>query len=390
MKKQNIKRTAVVLLSAVLMTTPINGDGSTDTTVQSYEDRLAYTDIKQKEALAELERIRNEQSGVWYELVQYDELININEQKKKLAEEQLASLEKQIKEKTEEILSKTSSIEKQEDVFLKRMVSNYMEGETSYLEILLDAENLYDLLARFERINAIRESDSAIIQRLNQERDALDAAKETLKKAEELQKTTIQDLEAAINDTKAMYAAKNQILSELQTNEAEEQAVYEYFRQQEDILNAELEVYLAELQKKQQTVYVGGSMAWPLDPTASYWYSSEFGWRMLWGEPDNHRGIDIACAQNTRILAANSGTVLISEWHWSYGNYVLIDHGGGIATLYAHMTSRAVSAGETVSTGQLIGYVGETGNAKGFHLHFEVRKNGELQQPRDYIVGPNG
>jgi len=390
MKRNHVKGTAILLLAAILLTQPICGDGSTDATVQSYEDRLAYASEKQEAALAELERIRNEQAGAQYELMQYDELININEQKKKLAEEQLVSLEKQIREKEQEIVDTTARIEAQEDAFLKRMASNYMEGELSYLELLLKSESIVDFLTRLDRINAIKESDKAIIDQLNKDKKILSEAKVILENALELQESTIQDLNAAISDTEAMYTAKQTLLAELQSNEAEEKAVYDYYRQLEDDLNAELESYLAELQRKQQMVYVGGSLAWPLDPTAPYWYSSEFGWRMLWGEPDNHRGIDIACAQNTKILAANGGTVLISEYHSSYGNYVLIDHGGGMATLYAHMTSRAAVPGETVEAGQVIGYVGETGNAKGHHLHFEVRKDGVLQNPRDYISGPNG
>lgn len=388
--KNKIRWGTLILASALVLTAPIFSDGATDATVQSYEDRLAYATQKQQAALEELERLRNEQAGVWYELTKYDELITITEQKKVLAEEQLDSIELQIKEKEQEIVDTTGRIESQEDAFLKRMVSNYMEGDVGTLELLFNAENLVDFLARIDRINAVKESDRAIIDQLNEDRNSLDAAKTTLEDAKTLQSKTIKDFEAAIKDTKGIYEAKQYLIEELQNNEAEAKASYEYFSQLEKELNAELENYLAELQKKQQSVYVGGSLAWPLDPTAPYWYSSEFGYRILWGQPDNHLGIDIACNQNTKILAANGGTVLKSEWHWSYGNYVLIDHGGGMATLYAHMTSRAVSAGQTVSLGDVIGYVGMTGSASGHHLHFEVRKNGAVQQPRDYIVGPNG
>jgi len=388
--KNKIRWGTLILASALVLTAPIFSDGATDATVQSYEDRLAYATQKQQAALEELERLRNEQAGVWYELTKYDELITITEQKKVLAEEQLDSIELQIKEKEQEIVDTTGRIESQEDAFLKRMVSNYMEGDVGTLELLFNAENLVDFLARIDRINAVKESDRAIIDQLNEDRNSLDAAKTTLEDAKTLQSKTIKDFEAAIKDTKGIYEAKQYLIEELQNNEAEAKASYEYFSQLERELNAELENYLAELQKKQQSVYVGGSLAWPLDPTAPYWYSSEFGYRILWGQPDNHLGLDIACNQNTKILAANGGTVLKSEWHWSYGNYVLIDHGGGMATLYAHMTSRAVSAGQTVSLGDVIGYVGMTGSASGHHLHFEVRKNGAVQQPRDYIVGPNG
>ncbi len=389
MKKFRIKAVSLLLAASLLAATPIFGDQTTDATVQSYEDRLGYVAGKLEEALGELDRLRNEEANAWEELAQYDRLITLTEQKKALAEEQLGAIEQQIAEKEQEISDASHRIEVQEDAFLKRMASDYMEGNTGFLDILLNAKNLVDFLARIDRIRAIRESDKALIRDLNQSKAELVLAEEALQSAKTLQLETVRDLESAIGDTKSLYAAKEARLVELQSNEADAQALYEYYSQLDRELNAELEKYLAELQKKQQSVYIGGTLAWPLDPTAYYRYSSEFGWRILNGQPDYHLGLDIACAQNTKILAANGGTVLVSTDHWSYGNYVLIDHGGGMATLYAHMTSRAVSAGETVAAGQVIGYVGNTGNSYGHHLHFEVRENGQVQQPRNYISGPN-
>ena len=131
--------------------------------------------------------------------------------------------------------------------------------------------------------------------------------------------------------------------------------------------------------------YVGGSASWVLEYGTPYTVSSEWGKRELYGVYDYHLGIDLACAAGTMIHAYNAGTVLISEYHYSYGNYVLIDHGGGLQTLYAHMSERAVSAGDWVESGEIIGYVGMTGTAYGYHLHFEVRENGEVQNPRNYF-----
>ncbi|MBR4959490.1 MAG: M23 family metallopeptidase, partial [Clostridia bacterium] len=101
-----------------------------------------------------------------------------------------------------------------------------------------------------------------------------------------------------------------------------------------------------------------------------------------------HLGIDLACAANTAIYASNAGKVLESAYHYSYGHYVLIDHGGGKATLYAHMNERWVSAGDKVTKGQQIGLVGTTGSSSGNHLHFEVREGGSVQNPRNYINLP--
>ena len=142
------------------------------------------------------------------------------------------------------------------------------------------------------------------------------------------------------------------------------------------------------MQAKQQSTYVGGTLEWPLPLDVYYQVSSEYGWRTLWGVQDFHLGLDLACACNTNVYAANAGTVLKSEYHYSYGNYVLIDHGGGISTLYAHMNERWVSAGDTVTALQQIGKVGTTGSSSGYHLHFEVRENGSTTDPRGYINLP--
>ena len=134
--------------------------------------------------------------------------------------------------------------------------------------------------------------------------------------------------------------------------------------------------------------YTGGLMEWPLESGVSYYVSSEYGWRTLYGVEDFHLAIDLACDSGTNVLAAAGGTVLRSEYHASYGNYVLLDHGNGLSTLYAHMSANNVSVGQSVSAGQLIGWVGLTGNTFGYHLHFETRENGSTVNPRNYIALP--
>ena len=134
--------------------------------------------------------------------------------------------------------------------------------------------------------------------------------------------------------------------------------------------------------------YTGGLMSWPLEAGVSYYVSSEYGWRSIYGVEDFHLAIDLACDNGTTVMAAAGGTVLRSEYHASYGNYVLIDHGNGLSTLYAHMSANNVSVGENVAEGETIGWVGLTGNTFGYHLHFETRENGSTVNPRNYIALP--
>ena len=126
-----------------------------------------------------------------------------------------------------------------------------------------------------------------------------------------------------------------------------------------------------------------GELCWPL-PGHTY-ISCNFGDDDAYGN-SGHRGTDIPAPEGTPILAAHSGTVIISGWNNSYGNQVLLDNGAGLSTRYAHMTQTAVAAGEAVTAGQVIGYVGNTGDSTGFHLHFEVMQNGVRVNPLDAVT----
>ncbi|MGN1347005.1 MAG: murein hydrolase activator EnvC family protein [Eubacteriales bacterium] len=396
MKKRTFKAVSafMVFTLAFLMLTgmpTMAGDGLTDATVQSYEDQLASYKQKQEQALQELEAIRESQSEAWMEIGKYDELLNYNMEMKNLASGQLDSLAVQIEEKKQSIEDTAAAIETQEQAFLDRMVATYMEEEADYIELLLGSEDIVDFLTKMERVNAILEYDRRIVDNLSENKVTLEAEKEALDYAEEIQKQRVADYEAAIAQNQQIYDAKLEYLNSLVSDENSLVNEYSYYKQLEDEKNAELENYLAELAEQQRQIqvsYVGGSLWWPLESGVYYQISSYFGWRDLYGMQDFHRGVDLACANGTTVYAANSGTVLNSEYHYSYGNYVLIDHGGGISTLYAHMSSCAVTAGETVAAGQTIGWVGLTGNTSGYHLHFEVRENGTIVDPCSYLVFP--
>ena len=115
--------------------------------------------------------------------------------------------------------------------------------------------------------------------------------------------------------------------------------------------------------------------------------SSYFGWRTspLTGKPEYHNGVDIPAAYGSAIYAADGGTVLISERHYSYGNYIVIDHGNGLSTLYAHNTKNLVKVGDVVDKGQQIATCGSTGDSSGNHCHFSVRVDGSPVNPMNYI-----
>ena len=395
MKKFKLKIMSAIIIGSAIVgicyptQITVAADGElTDATVQSYEDQIADIQRKKDQALDELASIQTDKSNTWSTITELDKVIEYNNQMKTLAEGQMDELDKSISQKNADIEDKENKIEKQENAFLQRMVDVYMDENSDYIEILLGSESLIDFLTKLDYVNAVFDYDADVITELKANKEALEADKVALDDQLEIQQLRVADYENAIQENQAAYEDKLNYMTNLEENEADWIETYNYNKELEEQLNSELENYLAELQKKSQSVYIGGDVGWPLDANASYYVSSEQGWRDLYGVQDYHLGIDLACANGTDVFAANGGTVLKSEMHWSYGNYVLIDHGGGISTLYAHMSDRLVSAGDTVSAGQIIGHVGLTGNTFGYHLHFEVRENGTVVNPRNYLVFP--
>ena len=388
MKRKTLLKLTAALLVLCIITLPTVAGGLTDATVKSYEERLAEIAAQKQNALNELYAIRNSESSALNEIYKYDEIIKYNTEMKKLAEGQLDTITIQIETIKQEIASTETDITVQEQAFLERMRHQYMDESTDFIELLLGAESLTDVLTKFDYINAILKYDKEIIDTLEKNKKSFEENKKKLEEAEETQLLRIKELEATIKDNQALSEAKYAYIAKLQQDETKWNDVYAYTSAEEKKIDAELTAYLAELQKKNQMQYVGGALGWPIEMGAYYYVSSEFGWRTLRGQADNHYGIDLAAANGTNIYSANAGTVLKVDLHWSYGVSVLIDHGGGIATLYAHMSERLVNPGDKVAAGQLIGYVGLTGNTTGYHLHFEVRKDGVVTNPRDYLVFP--
>ncbi len=387
-KKTLGKLTAVVLLLCIICLPTAAGNGLTDATVKSYEERLAEIARQKQEALNELAYIRSSESNAFDEIYKYDEIIKYNTEMKKLAEGQLDTITVQLETLKNDIGSTEERIAKQESALLERMVFSYMDESTDYVELILGSTSLVDFLTKVDYLNAILKYDRDIIDNLEADKKSYE---ENLKKQEEVkekQLLRISELEDVIKDNQALSDVKYAYVQTLQRDETRWNQVYSQTAAEEAKIDRELQEYLAELQRKSQSAYVGGTIGWPLELGIYYYVSSEFGGRWLQGAWDNHYGIDIACANGTNIYAANAGTVLKVDLHWSYGVSVLIDHGGGIATLYAHMSERLVNPGDTVTGGQLIGYVGLTGNTYGYHLHFEVRENGQVVDPRNYLVFP--
>lgn len=271
----------------------------------------------------------------------------------------ISNIEKKIEKKEKEMAER-------EDNLNERLKVMYKNGSVGFVDILLGSNSISEFVSNMEIIQKIYKNDMDVLDTLKKEHDELKEIKASLKERKE--KLATQKTELA--DDKAKLDAKKKEL------EAEE-----------DKLKAEADRLTAEIIKlmDKNSPYVGGEFTWPCP--ASRYISSSFGNRLhptlkVW---KFHTGVDIGCAAGKDIVAAASGKVIMSQWYGGYGNCVMIDHGGGIVTLYGHASKLLVSQGQTVKRGQTIALVGSTGRSTGPHLHFEVRKNGEYINPMSYF-----
>ena len=254
--------------------------------------------------------------------------------------EEIAATEKKIKKKEQEM-------QEQETNLNARLRVMYKNGSIGFIDVLLGSGSISEFVSNIDIIQRIYKNDMNVLDTLKKEQEELKETKAELKKKRE-------NLAA---------------------------------QKEEDALKAEADKLTQEILSMTDTSskYVGGEFTWPC-PSSTY-ITSSFGSRLhpilkTW---IYHTGVDIGASSGNNILAAASGTVIMASWYGGYGNCVMIDHGGGIVTLYGHASSLCVSKGDTVSRGQVIAYVGSTGRSTGPHLHFEVRKNGEYVNPMSYF-----
>lgn len=331
----------------------------------------ALRQLKQQESALNSDTVRinrlMEQYGRYKTLI--DELQEDRDERLK----ELKVLEKRLKETIE-------SYENSKEIFRTRVKAMYKGANKTALDVIIEAENLAELTSRVQLLNKIAKRDTKIIQ------DFIHAQEELEVKEKQLQES-IADILTRIDATNVTVEdiRRNQELLERQMDERNDRI--DILKRQERQLLEEskgIEERIKQMKLSAQQ-YVGGQMRWPVP--SSRRITSYFGVRQhpVFGYSRMHTGIDIAANQGVNIIAANTGKVMISGWEGGYGNTVLIDHGGGISTLYAHCSSLLVSEGQSVEVGDVIARIGSTGVSTGPHLHFEVRKNGEPVDPMNYL-----
>ena len=294
-------------------------------------------------------------------------------------DKQIAYYDQEIAQKETEQAEAEANEQAQYELFCQRVRAMEEEGTVSYWSILFNSESFSELLDRLADIDAVMDYDNQVMDELIAIREEIIALRTQLETSRAEEQAARDQQAAKQAEQQAKVAEAQKLLDQINADVAEVNRQLDA----ESEAAAEIQAEIAQKQKQLEeqrrqnniTIDSETSYLWPLP--GYYRLSSLFGYRIhpITGEAHSHTGIDIPAPGNTPILACKSGQVVTSAYHYSYGNYVVIDHGNGNSTLYAHMSSRAVSEGDMVTQGQTIGYVGTTGSSTGNHLHLEVRDN---------------
>ena len=393
-----VKRTVLAILLASLAAAPAYGASKKD--VDRAKGKISSIEEEKKkteQAIKELETLKADTETYVRKLDSQLETLNAEVNR---LEGNIRDKEKTIEE-TAVKLDEAGKVEKKQyEAMKKRIKYMYEKGDSSYLDLLLQSKSMSELLNRAEYISKISEYDRNMLDQYAAVKDGIADDKAQLEK-EKAELVVLQEqttskknsVETLVNEKSAELKKVN---SQIGTKTAQVEAYEKDIKAQEDKIKqieAEIKRQEEEARKKAEaagqkynTVSIGNiKFIWPC-PSSSR-ITSGFGGREspTEGASSNHQGIDIGAPTGSNIVAAADGTVTISTYSYSAGNYIMLNHGGGVSTVYMHCSQLLVSAGDTVKQGQVIAKVGSTGYSTGPHLHFGVRLNGSYVNPAKYV-----
>jgi murein DD-endopeptidase MepM/ murein hydrolase activator NlpD len=403
-----MKRLLLVLIAVVMLTSFAvePGDSEASSLSQIERDlanaRQQIKEAERKAAAAEREAGTVEQQKNNLTIKKEDTQKELNQLladidkvvvEKNKTEAQLKAKEEELIETGVQLDEAVARVEKRDELLQSRMRLMYTNGFVSYMDVLLSANSFSDFLDRFDALQTILNSDKDILEAHKKDKALVEEKKAQV----EMQLAEVQDLFHELElkqadlvkkeaEKEVLIASYNKNLDEM--SDTLEQLVVISEEQEKLLLELAAKVSKLNSEKKRiQNPYSGGKLGMPI--TGNYRITSNFGTRVhpITGQKHTHTGIDFAAPSGTAIYAAEAGVVIVSQAWSGYGNAIVIDHGNGLWTLYAHIRNGGllVNVGDSVKKGSKIAEVGSTGNSTGPHLHFEVRKNEVAVNPGGYL-----
>ena len=422
MQKNKIRNISTVILMSIIITTGTTSFADKITDLKKEQDGINKELETKQEKINETE---NQSKGVQEEIDVLDKKANEVSLELSKVEDELVILQENIEINLKELAEAERILAEKQENFEARIKVMYMNGNVGYLELLLTSKDIKDFFSRKDMVQAIAEEDKELLKVMKEQKEIIEEKKIELAAQRASLSAVKTKIESSKKELEIATRQKEDLMSRLQQDIVafekeydklndfaqsvgdqilklqEEQRVREEARiRAEAKSKAEADRKVAEANKaaasnnkpsagstsgSSSQSFVGGRMTWPVP--ASGRISSPFGYRIhpIFHTKKLHTGIDIPAAAGSNVIAATDGTVIYSGWFGGYGNAVMIDHGGGIVTLYGHNSSTVVSVGQRVARGQLIAKVGSTGNSTGPHSHFEVRQNGQFIDPIPWV-----
>ncbi len=378
--KKRILAILMVLVVALPFTVNLNEEKITIVSAESVQDKIDKAVKEKQEALEKIKEAEDERDDIIAQSEALELEIDLIQSEIYAIEDLIAEADEQIAEKEEEIARLEEEIAKQDEKFKECLRAMDETSTVSYIDLLLSSGSISELLINLESINEMTNHDMAIIDEMTRLKTEVEDAKAQIEvyRAEQEEARSIA-LEKQ-GQLEVKLSAKQALAEELEKDIEKYKEVYEEARRQEEQLKASLTY------SSSGSEYMGtGEFCWPAPSYTRI--SSPYGWRFhpIYKTNKFHSGVDLAAPGGSNILAADDGKVISAGWNGGYGNCVVVDHGGGISTLYAHASRLCVSKGDVVTRGSVIAKVGTTGNSTGNHLHFEVLINGKTTDPMPYI-----
>lgn len=369
-----------------------------DSSVSELEDEYDRLEKQLDDAKKELEKLKEQKKNYIEQRENYEDQMHIVSDQIDVVKNEISGLEMSIEDLEKSVANLQTvvdelaiSIDENYEQFKLRLKAFHRQDNASTLQLLLNAESFKDFLTRYNVMKAITEHDEELMERLEEDKAYIESQRQELEEQmKELQgqKTELQtqkdNLDSKKDDLEDLSDDAAHAIEKAQSDEKEQQALIEYIDESLEKLEKEIEEATKAASNKD---YVGGEFLWPCPDYTRI--SSPFGYRVhpITGKYKLHSGVDMAAPRGTDILAANSGTVTAAYNYenGAYGKYIIISHGGGRVTLYAHCDDVYVKKGDEVEQGEVIAAVGTTGSSTGYHLHFEVRIDGEYIDPMEFF-----
>ncbi len=354
-----------------------------NTNISQLQQKYDKLEQQQKDLKNQLAALQNKANSTQQQINTVQQQINSTQQQVDLLYQQVDERDKAIATKEKQLAAAQQSIDSYYETAKKRLRALYMEDTGSTLSMLLGAQSIAEFLSVTENMRATAAYDKALLAKLKKDKQQIADAKKVIESERASIMATKKQADSKLNSLEGQYKQAQNLSAQISSDTAAAKAKQQALVKELSKLNSEIEALVKAQQNTGQ--YVGGKWGWP---TPNYHYiTSYYGWRTISGIRDYHTGIDISGGgiYGTNIVAANAGKVSKVGWQGNgYGHYLMVDHGGGNYTLYAHCSAILVRTGQVVAKGQPIARVGSSGWSTGPHLHFELWLNQQRVNPLNY------